>query len=76
MLKSRRRMNGLTLRQVSTQGNVLTAQAMTPRLVTVHGRYQVTNENAAVRTCSHHTVLGLLLACYDAIGRSKNGQAA
>lgn len=76
MLKARGRMNGLTFRQVSTDGNVLTVQAMTPRLATIHGRYNVTNENAAVRTCSHHTVLGLLLACYDAIGRAKSGQAA
>lgn len=76
MLKARGRLNGLTLRQVSTDGKVLTVQAMTPRLATIHGRYRVTNENAAIRTCNHHTVLGLLLACYDAIGRAKSGQAA
>ena len=64
----------MTLQQIKVQDNRIMVQAVTPKLITVHEKYKVVNKNAAARTCNHHHILGLFLACYDSLGRAKSGK--
>ena len=65
----------IQLRRVSSNANRIDIQALTDCQRRVKGRSSIVGEKADQLTSSHHTMLGLFLACYHCLAqcRSRKG---